>query len=167
MARAPLLVQFRTAQTGAGAALLAAPCVDLCMVAAQQHLGHGTAFPHLGAGVLGVFQQTVPVAFLLVALLLGQYAGLQAQHAVCHHKAGQLAAGQDIITNGDLLVRKSIDDTLVNALVVAADQRQVVVLCQALCVLLGVALPARRQEHDMRGGASLLGHLAQSASRFF
>ena len=85
------------------------------MVAAQQHLGHSTALPHLGAGVLGVLQQAVPVAFLLVALLLGQYAGLQAQHAVCHNKAGKLATGQDIITDGDFLVRKSFDDALVNA----------------------------------------------------
>ena len=32
----------------------------------------------------------------LVALLLSQNAGLQAQHAVRHHKAGQLATGEEM-----------------------------------------------------------------------
>ena len=125
------------------------------MVAAQQHLRHGAAFPHLGAGVLGILQQAVPVAFFLVALLLSQHAGLQAQHTVRHHKASQLAAGEDVVTDGDLFIRKSIDHTLVDALIVAAYQCQVIILGQSLCVLLGVALAACRQEHDMRGRTAL------------
>ena len=41
----------------------------------------------------------------------------------------------------------------------AADQGEVVVLGQPPGVLLGVALAARRQEHDVRGRAALRGHL--------
>ena len=41
----------------------------------------------------------------------------------------------------------------------AADQRQVIVLGQPPGVLFGVALTARRQEHDMRGRASLFRYL--------
>ena len=108
--------------------------------------------------VLGVLQQTVPVALLLVALLLGQNAGFQAEDAVCHHQAGQLAAGEDIIADGDLLVRKGIDHALINALVVAADQGQVVVLGQPPGVLLGIALPTCRQEYYMRRRPSLFLH---------
>ena len=99
MALAPLLIQLRAAQTGALPALFAPPCVDLLVVAAQQNVGYGTAFPDLGAGVLGVFQQAVPIALLLVALLLRQNAGLEAEDAVGHHKTGQLAAGEDIVAD--------------------------------------------------------------------
>ena len=151
----PLLVQLRAAQAGALPALFPAPCIDFLVVAAQQHLRHGAAFPHLGAGVLGILQQAVPVAFFLVPLLLSQHAGLQAQHTVRHHKAGQLAAGEDVVTDGDLFIRKSIDHTLVDALIVAAYQCQVIVLGQPLCVFLGVALAACRQEHNMRGRTAL------------
>ena len=159
VAGAPLLIQLRAAQTGALPALFAPPCVDLLVVAAQQNVGHGAALPDLGAGVLGVFQQAVPIALFLVALLLRQNAGLEAEDAVGHHEAGQLAAGEDIVADRDLFVRKRFNDALVDALIVAADQRQVIVLGQPAGVLLGVTLTARRQEHDMRGRASLFRHL--------
>ncbi len=159
MGVAPLLIQLRAAQTGTGAALLAAPRFDLLVVAAQQNGGHRTSFPHFGAGVLGVFQQTVPVAFFLVALLLCQHAGLQAQHTVCHHKARQFAAGQDIITNGDLFIRKGINHALVDALVVPAHQCQVIIFRQPPGVFLGVSLPARRQKDDVGLGSALFCHL--------
>ena len=107
MGVAPLVVQLRTAQAGAQAALLAAPGGDLFMVAPQQHSGHGAPLPDFRTGVLRVLQQTIPVAFLLIAFLLGQHTGLQPQHTVGHHQAGQLAAGEDVISNGDLFIRKA------------------------------------------------------------
>ena len=125
------------------------------MVAAQQHRGHRAALPDFRSGVLRIFQQTVPVAFLFVALLFGQHTGLEPQHTVRHHKACQLAAGQDIIADGDLLIGKGVDDPLVDALVVAADQSQIVVFRQPPGMFFGVALTACRQEYNMRLGASL------------
>ena len=151
--------QVGAALPGALAALLPPPVVHRLVVAAEQDGRHRPALPHLGAGVLGVLQKAVPVAFFLIALLLGQHAGLQAQDAVRHHQAGQLAAGEDIIPDGDLLVGKGLDHPLVDPLVVAADQQQAVVLGQAAGMGLGVALAPGRHKHDMRGGAALLRHL--------
>ena len=71
---------------------------------------------------MGVFQQAVPVALFLVALLLRQNARLEAEDAVGHHEAGQLAAGEDIVADRDLFIRKRFNDALVDALIVAADQ---------------------------------------------
>lgn len=165
MGLTPLLVELRAAQTGALPALLPPPGIDLLVVALQQDRRHSTALPDLGASVLGVLQQAVPVALLLVALLLGQNAGFQAEDAVCHHQAGQLAAGEDIIADGDLLIRKGIDHALINALIVAADQGQVVVLGQPPGVLLGIALPTCRQEYYMRRRPSLFLHFLLDCRR--
>mgnify|MGYP007061162209 CR=1 FL=1 len=64
---APLVIQVRAALAGAFPALAAAPGVNFIVVAGQQHRRDGLALPHFRAGELGVFQQAVPVAFVLIA----------------------------------------------------------------------------------------------------
>ena len=66
------------------------------------------------------------MAFFLKALGFRQHAGLQAQHAVSHDKACQFAAGQHIIADRYFLIGKRLNHPLIDALVMAADQRQAV-----------------------------------------
>ena len=138
------------------------------MVAGQQHRRHSAAFPDLRAGKLGVFQQTIPVALILIALFLGQNTGLQAQDAVGHHQAGQLTAGQHIVTDGDFLIPERVNDALVNALIVAADQRHRIISGQLAGLLLIVGAARRGQKDHVRLCAALRGalvlHGAQAVS---
>ena len=65
------------------------------------------------------------MAFIGVAHLVAQDAGHQPGHGVGHGHGGNLAAGEDEVPQGDLLVHALVDEPLVDALVVAADQNQI------------------------------------------
>ena len=98
------------------------------MVAGEEDFGHLSSVPLGGAGVLGVFQQAVPVGFLLEALRVRQNAGDHAAHRIRHRHGRDLAAGEDEVAHGDLLVHALVDKPLVDALIVAADKNEVVVV---------------------------------------
>ena len=151
-----MVVQVGAAGAGADAALLAAPDLNFLVVAGQQHGRHGASLPHLGAGVLRVFQKPVPVAFVLIAFFLRQHAGLQTQHTVRHHKACQLAAGQHIIPDGDFLIPEGVDHTLVDALVMPANQRYSVILCQFTRLGFVIGRTGGGQKHNVRLSPALL-----------
>ena len=85
---------------------------------------------------MGILQQAVPVALLLVAGGLRQNAGHHAAYRVRHRHGRDLPAGEDKVPQADLLVHALVDKPLVNALIVAADQGQVVVIPQELPGLL-------------------------------
>ena len=85
-------IEIRAALTGAEDGLLAPPPGDVFVVAGAEDGGNLPAVPLLGAGVLGVLQQAVPVALLLEALRVGEHPGYQPCHRVGHHHGGQLAA---------------------------------------------------------------------------
>ena len=155
MALAPGVVQIGAALAGALPALGPAPLVNFFVVAGQQHGRHGAALPDLGAGKLGVFQQAVPIALVLIALFLGQDAGLQPQDAVGHDQACQLTAGQHVVSDGNFLVAERIDDALVDALIVAADQRHRVIADQLAGLFLIVGAACGGQKDDVRLRAAL------------
>ena len=159
MALAPGVVQIGAALAGALPALGPAPLVNFFVVTGQQHGRHGAALPDLGAGKLGVFQQAVPIALVLIALFLGQDAGLQAQDTVGHDQACQLTAGQHIVSDGNFLVAERIDDALVDALIVAADQRHRVIADQLAGLFLIVGAACGGQKDDVRLRAALRGTL--------
>ena len=136
-----LFVQVRTLLPGALELLLPPPAFHPGVVTPEQHLGHAAALPGFGPGVLGVFQQTVPVALPGVAGLVREDPGHQATHGIRHGHGRDLPAGENKISQGDLLVHTLLDEALVHALIVAADQHQVVVIpLEALGGLLVVGL---------------------------
>ena len=98
-------------------------------MAAEKDLGHPAAVPFLRAGVLGILQKAVPVALVGVAALLRQDAGDHAAQAVRQSHGGYLAAGEDKVACGYLLVHALVQEALIHALVVAADQDKMVILC--------------------------------------
>ena len=98
------------------------------MVSAQQHLRHGKAFPYLRAGVLGVFQKAVPMALPDIAHGVRQHSRHQPADRVRNRHGRQLPAGEDKVPEGNLLVHAGVQEALIHALVMAADQHQVVVI---------------------------------------
>ena len=52
------------------------------------------------------------------------------RHAVCQHHRRQFAAGEDVVADADFLVNASVQRALVNALVVAAEQHELLLLRQ-------------------------------------
>ena len=94
------------------------------MVAAQQHPWHLFA-PKVGrAGVLGIFQQPRGEALVFAGFVGAQHPRHQPGHRVDHHQRPQLAAGEHVVADGQLLVDHRVQRPLVHALVVAAEQGQ-------------------------------------------
>ena len=76
-----------------------------------------------------------------IALLVRQYAGDEAAHGVGHGHGRDLAAGEHEVAERDFLIHAGFDKALVHALIMAADQHQMIVIpVEALCRLLSVGL---------------------------
>ena len=107
------------------------------MVTAEQNGRDFSAVPLLGAGVLGVLQEAVPVALLGVAALLRQYAGHHAAQTIGNRHGGDLAACQHKVAQGQLFIHALVKEALIHALIVTADENKAVILgFQFLCHLL-------------------------------
>ena len=100
------------------------------MVAAEQHLGHGEALKYARTRILRIFQQPVRERFLLRRFGRPQHPRNEPRHAVCQHHRRQFAAGEDVVADADFLVNAGVQRTLVNALVVAAEQHEFLFLRQ-------------------------------------
>ncbi|MPM86835.1 hypothetical protein SDC9_133927 [bioreactor metagenome] len=68
------------------------------------------------------------MGFFRKALLVRQDAGHHAAHRVAHRHGGNFPAGEDKVSHGELFVHAFVQKPLVHALIVTADQNQVVVL---------------------------------------
>ena len=101
---------------------LTPPAGNVCMMAGQQHLGHRLTAPFGGVGILRIFQQAIPVAFFLKSRFVGQDAGHHTAHRIGNRHGRDLAAGEDKIPDGNLLIDAGIDKPLVDAFIVSADQ---------------------------------------------
>ena len=131
---------------GASELLLAPPALHLTVVASEQLFGDGHIVPHLRPGVLGILQQAVPMAFIFIAGGIGQNPRHQAAHCVGHRHGGNLPPGEHKVPQGDLLIHIAVDESLVNALIVAAHQNQVLMVTgQPFGVCLGEGLAAGGQ----------------------
>ena len=105
---------------------------------------------------MGIFQQPVPVGFLLKALRIRQNAGHHAAHRVRHRHGGDLSPGEDEVPHADLLVHTLVQEPLVHTLIVAADQDQVVISrFQLLGNFLGEGAAAGGEEDRPSGAVGL------------
>ena len=98
------------------------------MVTGEQDRGYRSSVPDLGAGVLGKLQKAVPVAFVFIAFRVGEYAGDQPAHCISHGHGWNFTTCEHEVSQGDFLVHAFLNKALVNALVVAADQNQPVIV---------------------------------------
>ncbi len=92
------------------------------MIAAQQDLGYLPAAEVWRARVVWILQQARRVR-LLCGGVWRQHARHEAAHGIHHHHRRQLAARQHIVADGELVGRQMRAHPLVNAFIVAAEQR--------------------------------------------
>ena len=95
------------------------------------------------------------MAFVLKALRIGKDTGHHAAHRVRHRHGGDLPAGEHKVAQRDLLVAALLNEALVDALVVAADQHQMVVVPQQPSRLVLVERPALGGHIDHPAAAAL------------
>ena len=97
------------------------------MVAREQDLGHRPAAPLRGPRVVRVLRRALQrraEGLLERRLGVPERARELAQHGVEHDHRRQLAAGEHVAADRDLVGAEVVDDPLVEALVAAAQQRQ-------------------------------------------
>ena len=119
--------------------------------------------PHRRPGILGIFQKTTKVAFLFKALRVRQNPRHHPAHRVGDGHGGDFPAGEDKISQGDFLVHAFVDKPLVNALVVAADQNQVIQLAQPDSVCLAEGMATGRQVNGVHRSPGLVAHRLPAA----
>ena len=109
------------------ATLLTPPLTNALMMAGEQDLGHRPAAPLRGARVVRVLRRALErlaEGLLQRGVGVAERARKLAQHGVEHDHRGELAAGQHVATDRDLVAAEVVDDPLVEALVAAAQKRQ-------------------------------------------
>ncbi len=149
---------------GADKLLLPPPRGHVLMVPGEQHLRRPHALPDLRPGILRVLQKPVPVALPHVALGVGQHARHHAAHAVGYGHGGYLPAGQDKVAKAQLLIAAQLDEPLVHALIMAADEDEMVVFPRQPP---GLRLVKRRPlrghiDDPPTAGAGLRGHMIEA-----
>ena len=79
-----------------------------------------------------------------VALLIGKHSRHKAAHRIGHGHRRDLAAGEDEVAKGYLLIDALLDEALVHTLIMPADEyKMIVIALEALCRLLRVGLALR------------------------
>ena len=105
-----------------------APRFNFGVIAATQHLGHGAPLPRLGAGILRVLEPARPMALAGVALGVRQHARHHAADAVRDDHRAELAAGEHKVADGELLVHARLDEALIHALIMTADEHELIII---------------------------------------
>ncbi|MEY2598866.1 MAG: hypothetical protein RLZZ142_1125 [Verrucomicrobiota bacterium] len=105
--------------------LLAAPLGDGCMVAGEQDVRNPASLELHGTGVLGKFKETGGEGVVRGGGLVAENSGDEPDDGVDEYHGGDDAVGQDVVADGDFFVDEQVDDALVDALVVSAEENEV------------------------------------------
>src|SRR5690606_9513920 len=158
--------QVGATRSGSLDLLLSAPRGDRGMVAAQQHTGNFTVTPVRRLRVRAVLQKAVLVRFLDEALGVADHAGNETPDCFDHRHRGDLAAVEHVIAEAHESYfaqrRRVLEHSLVDALVTAAADDEVIALCEFACGALVEDLTRRRGEDDRRLGRT--GELVEGES---
>src|SRR5438270_12566657 len=92
------------------------------MIPRPQHFGDRAPFPLHRSGIVRIFQETLLEALLLSAGGRAHYPGEQPYASIEDHHRPELAAREDIVTEGDRLDRPRVENPLVEPLEPAAQQ---------------------------------------------
>ena len=110
---------------------------DRGVVAAEQDIGDAPAAEFDGAGVLGEFEEAGGVAVVGGALVVAEDAGEEAGNGVDNDGGGEGAVGEDVVADGKLAVDEVVDDALIDAFIVTAEEDEMRHLRQLLGDALG------------------------------
>src|SRR5438270_13666854 len=92
------------------------------MIPRPQHFGDRAPFPLTRSGIVRIFQETLLEALLLSAGGRAHYPGKQAHASIEDHHRANLAAREDIVTDGHGFEPPCLEDSLVESLEAAAQQ---------------------------------------------
>src|SRR5512141_2316282 len=110
--------------------LLAAPLLDLCVIAREQDLWNGFAAKLGRARVVRILEQARGVRIIAGAVWIAQNTWQKARDRVDDNERGQFAAREYVIADGDLIGHDLLTDTLVHALIATTNQSHAIVPCQ-------------------------------------
>src|SRR5262249_50267845 len=144
-----MLQQIGTPFIGTAQGLGAPPACNGAVIAAAQYAGDRHIAEHWWSGVLRVFEQSVTERLDDGRVRPSEHAGNQAADRIDDDERRHLTAGEDEVTNGDLLVDEGTD-ALVHAFIAAAHQRDLWPLRQSARLRLRERAPLRRQENAPR-----------------
>ena len=95
------------------------------MVAGEQDVGDAPASKIRGTGVLRAFEEALRERVLSGGIFVAEDAWNEAGHGIDEYGGGDCAIGQNVIANGDLFVNEMVDDSLIDAFIMAAQQDEV------------------------------------------
>src|SRR5690242_7622892 len=102
------------------AALAPSPARDLGVVAGEQHVGHAPATVLGGSRVVGVLGRTAKAGaegLLRARARFFERARQLAHDGVAEHHRGELAAGENVASDRDLVAAEVLENALVKALI--------------------------------------------------
>ena len=102
-----------------------APFVDLGVVAAEEHVRHLQTAILGGFGVLGGLEEGgIGEGFLDGAHVIAKDSWQETNDGIDDDDGSDRAVGEDVVADGKLLIHAGLDDAVVDALVVAAEEDQ-------------------------------------------
>ena len=128
--------------------LRATPFRDLGVVAAEEDVGDAPAAELDGAGVLGELEEAGGVAVVGGALVVAEDAGEEAGDGIDDDGGGEGAVGEDVVADGKLAVDEVVDDALIDAFVMAAEEDEVGHAHELLGDALGEGTAGGGEEED-------------------
>ncbi len=106
------------------------PALDVAVVPGQQHPGDLGGLEHGRPRVVRMLQAPVGKRVARGGLCAAQRAGDEARDRIDHHHGGQLASGQNVIPDRELLVDECLAEAVVHPLVASAHQDEPRQACQ-------------------------------------
>ena len=124
---------------------------DRGVVAAEQDIGDAPAAEFDRAGVLGEFEEAGGVAVVGGALVVAEDAGEEAGDGVDDDGGGEGAVGEDVVADGKLAVDEVVDDALIDAFIVTAEEDEMRHLRQLFGDALGEGTAGGGEEENESG----------------
>ena len=101
------------------------PLLDLRCVTAQEHLRHTPPLVLCGTCIDGGSEEVILEGIGECTLGIPDHPREQAHDSIRHDRSGELPSGQDVVTYGDLTSDEVLSDTMVDPLVVTAEDDEV------------------------------------------
>ena len=125
--------------------LLAPPAGDLCMVPREEDVRHGLALEITRARILWIAEQPIEEGVRRGGCGITEHARQHPRRGVHGQHGGNLPARQDKIADGDQTICEIIDPRI-KALVMPADEHQLLIGCEFLRCPLGEHLACRIED---------------------